>query len=120
MKYLADSSYWVYLVHFPIVGLIQANLFGLPISSALKFAIALGLTLALGLSSYQVMVRHTVIGRWLHGSRARDRRGVDSRARDEARYGCRSIRATTRPLRGTSTRGGTTRSGVVPLMASTS
>jgi glucans biosynthesis protein C len=69
VKYLADSSYWVYLVHFPIIGLIQANLFGFPIPSALKFAVALGLTLALGLSSYQVMVRHTVIGRWLHGSR---------------------------------------------------
>src|SRR5262249_11916913 len=71
VRYLADGSYWVYLVHFPVVGLIQADLFGVPVPTTLKFAATLGLTLALGLGSYQFWVRHTPVGRALHGARLR-------------------------------------------------
>jgi hypothetical protein len=71
LHYLADSSYWVYLVHLPIIGLIQVDLHVLAISSSLKFLIALSLTMVLALASYQVMVRHTFLGVWLHGRRDR-------------------------------------------------
>ena len=71
VRYLADSSFWMYLCHFPIVGLVQADLFRLAWPAGVKCAVVWSLTMALGLSSYQVLVRHTVVGFWLHGARSR-------------------------------------------------
>jgi len=69
VRYLADSSYWVYLYHFPVVGLIQVDLYTVRLPTYVKFAVVLGLTLATGLASYQTLVRYTALGRWLHGRR---------------------------------------------------
>lgn len=55
VRFLADRSYWIYLVHMPIVGLIQADLVSWPLGNLAKFAISLGLTFALGVASYQVL-----------------------------------------------------------------
>ena len=71
IRYLADSSYWIYLIHFPIVGLAQVGLYPIPWPAPLKFVIALGVTLGFGLLTYQALVRHTAIGRRLHGARSR-------------------------------------------------
>jgi len=71
LRYLADSSYWVYLTHLPIVGLLQVDLHTLEAPAAVKFLIVLAATMALTLTSYQVMVRYTFVGLWLHGRRDR-------------------------------------------------
>ena len=71
IRYLADSSYWIYLTHFPVVGLAQVGLYPLPWPAPVKFAISLGATLALGLLSYHGLVRYWAIGRRLHGLRSR-------------------------------------------------
>jgi surface polysaccharide O-acyltransferase-like enzyme len=71
IRYLADSSYWIYLIHMPILGLIQVDLFRVPGSAFWKFPLVLTATLAIGFASYQTCVRHTRIGRVLHGHRAR-------------------------------------------------
>jgi hypothetical protein len=71
IRYLADSSYWIYLCHLPIVGLLQLNLFPVPLTAFAKFVIVLSVTVALGLASYQVLVRDTFLGIWLHGRRQR-------------------------------------------------
>jgi len=71
IRYLADSSYWIYLWHFPIVGLVQVDLYGAPVHAMFKFVAVLLVTFGLGFSSYQVMVRYTMLGRWLHGNRKR-------------------------------------------------
>jgi peptidoglycan/LPS O-acetylase OafA/YrhL len=76
LRYLADSSYWVYLCHLPLVGLLQLDLLPLAIPASFKFAAVLSVTMALCLASYQVMVRHTLLGRWLHGPRAASKREV--------------------------------------------
>lgn len=67
--YLADSSYWIYLIHLPLVGLVQVDLSRSPGGCAWKFAAVLGVSLALGLASYETVVRRTWLGRWLHGPR---------------------------------------------------
>jgi fucose 4-O-acetylase-like acetyltransferase len=67
IKYLSDSSYWVYLAHFPVVGLVQADLFLLALPTPVKFLIALGIGLAWSLLTYEACVRRTWIGRWLRG-----------------------------------------------------
>ncbi len=66
-RYLAESSFWLYLVHLPIVGLIQADLYPLPVPTAAKFAATWALTMALGLASYGVLVRGSALGRLLNG-----------------------------------------------------
>ncbi len=76
LRYLADSSYWVYLTHLPVVGLLQVNLHPIAAPAALKFGIVLTATMAITLTSYQVAVRYTFLGRWLHGRRERVRRAV--------------------------------------------
>jgi hypothetical protein len=71
IRYLADSSYWVYLCHLPLIGLIQLDLFLVPAPAAAKFSLVLTITMGLCLSSYHVLVRHTFLGIWLHGHRDR-------------------------------------------------
>ena len=91
LSYLADSSYWVYLTHLPIVGLIQVDLHPLPIAAAWKFLIVLSGTMALTLASYQLMVRHTFLGTWLHGKRDRARGAIPSRPHFPSRLGRRHL-----------------------------
>jgi len=68
LRWLADASYWVYLVHLPLLFAIQYQLLDMPIHWTAKFAISTFSTLALSFASYQLLVRHTVIGRLLNGS----------------------------------------------------
>lgn len=75
IKRWADSSYWIYLVHFPIVSLIQADLFGVAaLPTTLKFAIVVIGTLILGDASHAALVRPTVLGLWLGGNAGHRRR----------------------------------------------
>jgi glucans biosynthesis protein C len=74
-RYFADSSYWVYLCHLPIVGLIQVLLWPVAAPAGLKFLVALAGTMALCMASYHSMVRFTFLGLWLHGRRQRVSRG---------------------------------------------
>jgi peptidoglycan/LPS O-acetylase OafA/YrhL len=71
IKYLSDSSYWVYLVHFPVVGLVQADLYLVALPSSVKFLIALAIGLAWSLLTYEACVRRTWVGRWLRGGAPR-------------------------------------------------
>jgi len=69
MRWLADASYWVYLVHLPLLFAIQYRLLDLQLHWSVKFAIATLSTLGLSFASYQLLVRHTPIGRLLNGKR---------------------------------------------------
>jgi glucan biosynthesis protein C len=71
IRYLADSSYWIYLAHLPIIGLAQIALLRIQAPAALKFAAVLATTMALGLATYHTFIRHTILGTWLHGRRDR-------------------------------------------------
>lgn len=70
--YVADSSYWLYLVHLPLVVWLQIAVAELPLHWSVKLAgVATG-TIILGLLTYDLAVRSTFIGRVLNGRR-RDR-----------------------------------------------
>ncbi|MFZ4576609.1 MAG: acyltransferase family protein, partial [Phycisphaerales bacterium] len=69
VRYLSDASYWMYLVHLPLVIVVQSLLFSLSLPAGAKFAIAvLALTPSL-LLTYQLLVRHTRLGVLLNGPR---------------------------------------------------
>jgi glucan biosynthesis protein C len=71
-RYLADASYWIYIVHLPLVGLTQIALHEAPIGAVPKFLVTAFITLIVAALSYQTCVRYTWIGRALNGARTRE------------------------------------------------
>lgn len=71
VRYLADSSYWMFLIHFPIVGLAHIALRPLAWEPEFKMLASFSITVFVGFGSYRVFVRHSVIGDFLHGRRDR-------------------------------------------------
>ncbi|QPF92938.1 acyltransferase family protein [Bradyrhizobium commune] len=72
-RYLADASYWLYLIHLPIVMALQVALSQLDWPGLVKFAIILLVAIPPMLASYHLLVRFTFIGVILNGRRAEKR-----------------------------------------------
>lgn len=68
-RYLADSSYWIYVVHLPIVVALQVALSRLELAAGLKFAIVLAIATLVSLGTYHLLVRSTPVGVLLNGRR---------------------------------------------------
>ena len=71
MRSLTESAFWVYLIHLPIVALIQIALLPTTWPVPIKFAIVSALGLGLSLASYGPCVRHSLIGAIINGARKR-------------------------------------------------
>lgn len=69
MRYLSDSSYWLYLAHIPLIIYIQFLVADWTAPAVLKFGFVCVSTSALLLISYQYCVRYTPIGTLLNGPR---------------------------------------------------
>lgn len=69
IRYLADASYWVYIVHIPLVMGLQYAVMNLDWPAEPKAAIVLLGTLAIALATYQLFVRYSFIGTILNGRR---------------------------------------------------
>ncbi len=69
LKFYADSSYWVYLVHLPIVVLLQTLLIPMAWPVWVKLSFVLLTTWLFCLATYVAFVRYTVIGWMLNGKR---------------------------------------------------
>ncbi|MGQ0635372.1 MAG: acyltransferase family protein [Planctomycetaceae bacterium] len=79
-RYLAEASYWIYLIHLPLVALAQIALKPLAVPAFVKFSLAYGITVSLTLVSYDVLVRYTWLGEFLNGCRRkRPERGLPPR-----------------------------------------
>lgn len=68
-RYIADASYWLYLIHLPLVVALQIVVSQWDIHWALKLAVILGVSFPLMFVSYHYMVRYTFIGETLNGRR---------------------------------------------------
>jgi peptidoglycan/LPS O-acetylase OafA/YrhL len=69
LKFCADSSYWVYLIHLPIILFLQTLLIPIALSVLGKLALVTLATWLFCLATYVVFVRYTPIGWILNGKR---------------------------------------------------
>ncbi|MBB6095429.1 ABC-type multidrug transport system ATPase subunit/peptidoglycan/LPS O-acetylase OafA/YrhL [Povalibacter uvarum] len=69
VRYLADSSYWLYLLHLPLVFALQQLVSEWPLHWSVKYPLIVSVTTALLLLSYRAFVRSTYIGEVLNGRR---------------------------------------------------
>lgn len=68
-RYLADASYWLYLIHLPIVIWLQIAFAELPLHWAIKLISISVITITVSIVLYDVFVRSTFIGSILNGKR---------------------------------------------------
>jgi glucans biosynthesis protein C len=61
-RYIADASYWLYLIHLPIVMALQVAVSRLDWPWPAKFAAILAVAFPLMFASYELVVRHSFIG----------------------------------------------------------
>lgn len=68
-RYLADSSYWLYLIHIPVVIAVQVMFAQIPWPWVVKYPAILVVAFVPMLASYHYLVRGTAIGALLNGRR---------------------------------------------------
>ena len=67
IRFLADASYWMYLIHLPVVVFFQILVAPLDIHWLFKVVLVITPSFAILLLSYQFLVRFTWVGRLLNG-----------------------------------------------------
>lgn len=76
LRYLSDASYWVYIVHLPVVMALQVLVHDLGWPWPVKLLVIAGGTAAAALATYELLIRHSFMGRWLNGRKVPWRRGA--------------------------------------------
>ena len=77
VRYISDSSYWLYIAHLPLVLLAQMVVRTWPISAWAKFSLVCVVVTGILLVTYEFMVRYTLIGTMLNGKKTRPRKASD-------------------------------------------
>ncbi len=67
VRYLADASYWLYLLHLPVVVWLQIAFAEVALHWSLKLLLISGITIGLSLLLYDLLVRSTFVGVVLNG-----------------------------------------------------
>jgi glucans biosynthesis protein C len=68
-RYLSDASYWIYVIHLPVVTTLQVALVRLDLSCWTKFFLCSTGAILISVVSYQLVVRSTIVGQILNGRR---------------------------------------------------
>lgn len=69
VRYIADSSYWLYLIHLPIVLWLQIAFAELPLHWLIKLVSISVITILISIILYDALIRSTFIGAALNGKR---------------------------------------------------
>jgi peptidoglycan/LPS O-acetylase OafA/YrhL len=83
-RWVADSSYWLYIVHLPIIMTLQVVVAPWALPWPAKLAVVLGVGLAIMWTSYQLLVRYSFIGWILNGPRPNPRKAAKAAAKAQA------------------------------------
>lgn len=69
LRYLADASFTVYIVHLPVSYTMSTLVMRWPLHWAFKFVLIAGVTTLVSFSFYHLAVRSTFVGQFLNGRR---------------------------------------------------
>lgn len=69
IRYVSDASYWIYIIHLPVVMALQTAVAQVGLPWFVKYPLILLVAYPLTLVSYRYLVRYTFIGRLLNGRR---------------------------------------------------
>jgi peptidoglycan/LPS O-acetylase OafA/YrhL len=69
VRYVADASFFVYIIHLPVVYLLQAWMMQWPLHWSVKYPLIVALTFAIVFAMYHYGVRSTFVGQFLSGRR---------------------------------------------------
>ena len=72
IRYLSDASYYIYIIHVPLIILFQGMVSSLEINHFLKFILIIVFTTIFSLITYHYFVRKTFIGTLLNGKKAKE------------------------------------------------
>jgi peptidoglycan/LPS O-acetylase OafA/YrhL len=75
IRFMSDASYYMYLMHLPLVFVAQGVVAAWPVPALLKFLLICVAVFALLLLSYRYLVRYTIVGRLLNGVRTKEQDG---------------------------------------------
>lgn len=71
MRFLSEASFWIYIIHVPIVALMQVLLLPLAWPGPIKFLLVSAVAIVLSILSYETIVRRSVVGEIINGARKR-------------------------------------------------
>ncbi|AGA31179.1 acyltransferase family protein [Singulisphaera acidiphila] len=71
MRFLSEASFWIYIIHVPIVALMQVLLLPLAWPGPIKFLLVSAVAIVLSVLSYETIVRRSVVGEIINGARKR-------------------------------------------------
>lgn len=74
LRYLSESSFWVYLIHLPVIGLMQMLLLPTHWPVGLKVLVVASVATAVSLVTYETSVRYSIVGELINGARKRTTR----------------------------------------------
>jgi len=69
VRFVSDSSYWLYIAHLPLIQIIQFWFSEWPLPSLIKLILVCIFTTVLLLLSYRYFIRYTPVGTLLNGKR---------------------------------------------------
>ncbi|MBO6514609.1 MAG: acyltransferase family protein [Phycisphaerales bacterium] len=71
VRFLSDSSYWLYIAHLPLIVVVQVWVLNWDAPSWMKFAVVTLSVFVVLLVSYRYLIRYSPIGTMLNGKRQR-------------------------------------------------
>lgn len=86
VRYMADASFWIYIMHLPLVVGIGALLTGAPVPAEVKLLVTMVGAVLILVLTYDLFVRSTWLGHWLNGKKW-DRVIFASRAKRQSQHG---------------------------------
>jgi glucan biosynthesis protein C len=69
IRYVVDSSFWIYLIHLPLTIWLPGLFSSLALPPWIKIVMVLSVTYLVGVATYDLFVRSTIVGYVLNGRR---------------------------------------------------